>query len=401
MAQQVARTTDQPPANMPAPIAEIRVELARMDKGFRAVLPPSISFEKFCRVVLNAIQRNPHLLRCERQSLFNACRQAAEDGLLPDGREGAIIPFREDVEGGGRETKAVWIPMIAGIRKKIRQSGEIADLDVHAVFAGDQFSFALGDEPFIHHVPDQRPSAGRTRLLTHVYSIARFKGGGVSRDVMAVAEIEEIRKRYARSQKGPWGDAIAYSEMAKKTVVRRHAKSLPTNTEIDRVFSRDDALYDLERARQATPDVQAARVQGLQDAFDRFGAEGAEFGQLPPADSERTRAPAAAGPAASDNTAEAAGTRDKTKPATQAAATAKAATPTAPKTTGEYMTYARATMAAAEGMTGAEQLLQWWPSEAQRKLRNTCGITKDQFDMLATEWRARCEELAKEAGRDK
>ena len=45
MAQQVARTADQPPANMPAPIAEIRVELSRMDKGFRAVLPPSISFE--------------------------------------------------------------------------------------------------------------------------------------------------------------------------------------------------------------------------------------------------------------------------------------------------------------------------------------------------------------------
>jgi hypothetical protein len=54
-------------------------------------------------------------------------------------------------------------------------------------------------------------------------------------------------------------------------------------------------------------------------------------------------------------------------------------------------------MAGAEGKAGAEQLLQWWPSEVQRRLRNTCGITKDQFDMLATEWRACCEELAKEA----
>jgi recombination protein RecT len=388
MAQQVARTTDQPPANMPAPIAEIRVELSRMDKGFRAVLPPSISFEKFCRVVLNAIQRNANLLRCERQSFFNACLQAAEDGLLPDGREGAIIPFREDVESGGKETRAVWIPMVAGIRKKIRQSGEIADLEVHAVFAGDQFAFALGDEPFIQHTPDQRPTAGRTRPLTHVYSIARFKNGGISRDVMAVAEIEEIRKRYARSQKGPWADAIAYSEMAKKTVVRRHAKSLPTNTDIDRVFSRDDALYDLERARQATPDVQAARVQGLQDAFDRFGAEGTEIGQPPPADSERTRAPAAAEPAAPDNTAGAAG-GDKAKPATGS----KLATSTAPKTSEEYTTYAHATMAAAEGKAGAEQLRQWWPSEAQRKLRSACQMPMEQIDALAAEWRTRCEEL--------
>jgi recombination protein RecT len=384
MVQQVAVQSDN---HLPAAIKDIRVELASMDKSFRAILPPSISVEKFCRVALNALQRNPDLMRCERRSLFNAILTCAEDGLLPDSREATIVPFRENVEGGGRETRAVYIPMIAGIRKKIRQSGEITDLQVRAVFQGDRFEFAYGSEPFLNHIPDQRSSAGRTRPLTHVYSIAHFKGGGMSFDVMAVAEIEEIRKRYARSQKGPWADAIAYSEMAKKTVVRRHAKSLPTNSEIDRVFSRDDALYDLNRARQATPDVQAARVQGLQDAFDRFGAE-----DNPPAGDEQRATPpsssAIAGPVASDNTAEAAGTPEKTKTKTPA--------PTAPKTIEEYLTYARATMAAAEGKAGAEQLLQWWPSETQRKLRSACRMPMEQIDALAAEWRARCEELVKE-----
>jgi hypothetical protein len=41
----------------------------------------------------------------------------AQDGLLPDGREAAVVMFGN---------KAQAMPMIAGILKKVRQSGEVA-----------------------------------------------------------------------------------------------------------------------------------------------------------------------------------------------------------------------------------------------------------------------------------
>jgi recombination protein RecT len=387
--------------NLPAIIQEVRNDLGKMAPQFKAVLPPTISPERFIRVVVTAIQSNPNLLRCTRRSLFTACLKAAEDGLLPDGREGVIIPFREDVEGGGKETNAIWVPMIRGFRKKVYESGLIKDWRCEVVYQGDEFAYELGDEPFIKH----RPSGvgDRTRPITHVYSIAVFSDGTLARDVMTIGEVEQIRKRFARSQKGPWSDPASYSEMVRKTCARHHFKTLPTNRDIDRILSRDDALYDLERSRQAMPERQAARTQSLAEAFDHFGAgdeDAHEKGQKNlPAEGERTRAPAAAEPAAPGTTADSAGpagAQDKAKAPAAAAATAtKPAGPTMPKTPEDYVVYARATMAAAEGKAGAEQLLQWWPSEAQRKLRSACRMPMEQIDALASEWREHCAQLSK------
>ena len=107
-------------------------------------MPAHIPVERFVRVVLTAIQNSPKLAEMDRASLWNASMRAAQDGLLPDGREGALVPFKG---------KVTWIPMVAGIRKKVRNSKDIATWDVHAVHAKDQFEFELGDDPFIKHKP--------------------------------------------------------------------------------------------------------------------------------------------------------------------------------------------------------------------------------------------------------
>src|SRR5215831_21161121 len=117
-------------SQVPAPLTQFRRDLTSMESQFAMALPAHIPVERFTRVVMTAVQNNMKLLRCTRQSLFNACMKAAQDGLLPDGREGAIVPFGDDEEGGrGRRGAPVptasWMPMIAGIRKKARNSGEI------------------------------------------------------------------------------------------------------------------------------------------------------------------------------------------------------------------------------------------------------------------------------------
>ena len=116
----------------PNPIAEIRHGLQAMEEQFKFALPAHIPVERFVRVVMTAIQGNSYLLRADRRSLFSAAMKAAQDGLLADGREGALVPFGEEV---------TWIPMIAGLRKKVRNSGEIATWDVAAVYANDRFEF--------------------------------------------------------------------------------------------------------------------------------------------------------------------------------------------------------------------------------------------------------------------
>lgn len=214
------------------PMIEFREQLEERAPEFVAALPAQIPVERFMRVVMTAVQMNPALLNCNRRSFWNACMKAAQDGLLPDGRDGAIVQYKDDAQ---------WMPMIGGIRKKVRNSGEIATWDVQAVYENDLFDFELGDDPFIKH----KPKLGDRGEIVAVYSIAKLKSGEVSRDVMGIDEVEKIRA-ISRSKNGPWANPTFYPEMAKKTVARRHSKVLPMSTDLDDLIRRDDALYDLE-----------------------------------------------------------------------------------------------------------------------------------------------------------
>ena len=67
-------------------------EIIELAPQFATMLPPDVSPDKFREVALAAIRRMPGLVSCNRQSLFNALINAAQDGLMPDGREAAIVP---------------------------------------------------------------------------------------------------------------------------------------------------------------------------------------------------------------------------------------------------------------------------------------------------------------------
>ena len=265
-------------------IVPIAQELGQKMTQFEAALTGTgISPKRFVRVIMTAVNINPDLLSCDRRSLMNAAMRAASDGLVPDGIEGALVPF---------EGKVTWMPMITGIRKKVRRSGEITTWDVTAVFARDHFDYELGDSPFIRHKPymapelergaDEDDAAYNKRLrlhldhgpLTHVYSVATIKGGDKSRDVMTRAEVELVRDTYARKNcKGEFSPAWrrSFAEMAKKTVGRRHAKQLPMSTDVLNLLSRDDELYDVERDRAdriQAPRELSARLDFLAQGVD-------------------------------------------------------------------------------------------------------------------------------------
>ncbi|TGQ26791.1 recombinase RecT, partial [Mesorhizobium sp. M4B.F.Ca.ET.214.01.1.1] len=75
----------------PREIDVVRSQFANMNDQFKAALPAHIPVERFARVVMTAIQNKPELLSAPRKDLFNAAMKAAQDGLLPDGREGALV----------------------------------------------------------------------------------------------------------------------------------------------------------------------------------------------------------------------------------------------------------------------------------------------------------------------
>jgi recombination protein RecT len=184
-----------------------------------AALPEHITPERFTRVVMTAIQNTPTLLNLDRQSLFLACLRAAQDGLLPDGRQGAIVGFRE---------QAQWMPMVGGLMMLARNSGQIKSLVAQVVYERDQFVWRPADteRPIEHEVPSLAEDRGKP---IGAYAIARLTSGEVVAEVMSRAEIEQVRA-VSRSKDGPaWSQW--WGEMARKTVLRRLIKRLPLSTD--------------------------------------------------------------------------------------------------------------------------------------------------------------------------
>ncbi|MDB5596215.1 MAG: RecT protein [Hyphomicrobiales bacterium] len=245
----------------------------RMPEIMRA-LPPHIPPERFVRVVMTALQSNLDLLtQCDRASLFRSAIKAAQDGLLPDGREGALVPFKGQV---------AWMPMILGIRKKARNSGEILDWDVQVVREKDEFEYELGDQAFIRHKPYL---AGNPGKVIAAYSICHLKDGGISREIMSRHDIDKVKASSRSSSKGPWVDW--FDEMARKTVARRHSKSLPMSSDLDDLVRSDDHLYDREGAEA---DTKQTRRPTLASRMNMLAGAPTDHGQTtveaPPHDAE-------------------------------------------------------------------------------------------------------------------
>lgn len=217
-----------------SPVKVFRQKLAipEFRDQLKMALPSHIPVERFERVSLTAVQNNADLLnpqKVNQQSLFGALVKAAQDGLLPDGREGAIVPFKG---------KAQWMPMVAGIMKKVRNSGEIATWDAFAVYEKDKFQRLLGDDMMIHHEPYDDGDPGP---VIGAYSIVTFKDGSKSKDYMPRWRIDK-----ARAQNPIGANSLMwtkfYDEGAIKTVIRHHSKRLPMATDIEAIFERDETM---------------------------------------------------------------------------------------------------------------------------------------------------------------
>lgn len=261
-------------------VDDLKLTLGKMT--FKDALPAHVTEEKFRRVLLTAISQTPALAEADRTSVLAACMKAAQDGLLPDGREAALVLFKD---------KAQYMPMFAGILKKIRNSGELASITAQVICKSDKFEFYT-DEKGEHliHKPDMLGERGE---LVGVYAIAITKDGASYIEVMPKREIEKVRNVSRAKDSGPW--VTWYDEMARKTVIRRLSKRLPMSTDLDQVLEHDNETYDLEPEQPAAP-ANPGRPSGLGRIIDAKKAEEAK-----PVDLDKEPAPADGPPPASDD----------------------------------------------------------------------------------------------------
>lgn len=219
----------------------------------KAALPSHIPVDRFKRVLITAVNQQPDLVKADRRSLFNACVKAANDGLYPDGREAALVIFNKKNKDTGQWDQAVqYMPMIAGVRKRMRNSGEVKSSEAHVIYEKDQFSYELGDSPKILHRPLVLGDRGKP---IGAYAVINLTNGEVLREVMSFAEIEQARAVSRAKDSGPW--VTWWGEMARKTVLRRCAKAAPMSADLDDLMKRDDEIEP-----DGTPMLDAGGMTG-------------------------------------------------------------------------------------------------------------------------------------------
>jgi recombination protein RecT len=230
-------------------LQKFRETLVASHGEFQAALPSQIPVERFARTIVTAVQMEPKLLAADRRSLVAACMKAAQDGLLLDGREAGLSLYND--RASNCQTVA-YMPMVNGILKKIRQSREISSIRAHVVYEGDEFNFQLGDDESIFH----KPKLAKQGDPIAAYAIAKFKDGDIQREVMSLAEIEKIRAKATGIGKACW--ASNWGEMAKKTVIRRLSKRLPTSNDLGADRDTIDTVVPASFEEMTPPSLQPA-----------------------------------------------------------------------------------------------------------------------------------------------
>ncbi len=216
----------------------------KMAPEFARALPKHIPSDRFTRIAVSAINSNPDLLSPEidRRSLYAAVMKAAQDGLVIDGREAALVTFK-----GKDGVKAQYMPMISGVLKKMRNSGEIANVSTGLVYRNEydqgRFKYTKGDTESLAHDPILFEEKG---ALIGVYAVVTLKDGSKVREFMDIAQINKVKavSRSANSEFGPWKKW--FEEMAQKSVLRKVSKLCPMSSDLDAVFKNDDETVDFD-----------------------------------------------------------------------------------------------------------------------------------------------------------
>lgn len=201
--------------------------LKKMEPQMALCLPKHLSPSRLARIALTCLRQNPKLQQCDPTTFIAAIMQAAQLGLEP-GVLGQcyLIPYGNECQ---------FMPGYRGLIDLARRSGNIVSIVARVVYENDLFNYEYGLQEKLEH----KPALDNKGKIIAFYAVAILKDGGHQFEIMSKNEVDKIRDTYSKAKnKGPWVDN--YEEMAKKTLIRRLFKWLPSSPEMQKAAMLDE-----------------------------------------------------------------------------------------------------------------------------------------------------------------
>jgi recombination protein RecT len=250
----------------------------KFQRDVSKVLPKHITPQRMVQTALNCLNRTPELKECSQASFFAALMKLSEIGLEPDGRNAHLIPFNNN------KTKIKEVQLIIdykGIVTVIRRNPAIAVVKGMCVYEGDEFEYQEGSDRYFHH----KPKFLQEKIIG-AYSFIKFANiNDWEVDFLPLWRINEVRERSRAKDKGPW--VTDFSEMAIKTALRHHSKTMPLLPEQTAAIEADDDQFDQNPFERRLP-VRPAQIAGKKE-------ETPDDAQTSPAQSTNESVPADGG----------------------------------------------------------------------------------------------------------
>jgi hypothetical protein len=217
---------------------------------------------------------------------------------MPDGNEAALVLYRgtkiKNRYGQEERIDAVqYMPMVAGIKKRLWNSGFVASIHAAPIYKNDLFRFERqGTKQILEHKPaplDKEPGE-----IIGAYAIIELKTGGEPIiDVMRKSEIEKSRAQ--SKTPGSFGWEKFYGQMACKTDLRRCAKGAPQTAVLQQLLERDeegiaglDGRQLIEEPRPAIADYRPADQKVAEQGLTSANPTRSESKSPPPPPPEPT-----------------------------------------------------------------------------------------------------------------
>src|SRR5258708_9257045 len=276
-----------------------------MQRILLSSLPKTVPLEKFTSAVVSALRSAPQVfMDCDRVSVYNGIAEAARKGLIPDGKQGALVPFNTKV-GDKWVKKCQFMIMPQGIIDSLAKIG--ITVYAQSVYKNDHFQF-WSDDSGQHVNFNFQPFVDRGERIG-AFACARTKDGTTYVEAINMDFIKRVmavskQKDKSGNHYGPWKEWP--EPMEQKPALHKICKRLPT-VEIghDDEYKKDtvslaarneDNQKPTEEEKRTLPEgAEAKRPKALQQLVDTETGEitDAQFktGETPPVEAGKDGVP--------------------------------------------------------------------------------------------------------------
>lgn len=248
------------------------VYLRKMTGYWDRLLPAHIPHDQFISAVFTALYDDKtlkNLAKGNHQSLLHSLMMAAHFGLVPDGVQAALVPFKGRIQ---------FMPMYQGLIDLMHVGGGVTKVEFDRIYEGEKFQLRRG-APYpddFWHEPDisvsqyddsrrclaayayaMLPSGERSQVVTMspedaLYIAARFSQSYQAAENKRREDPEGFKKNPGHTDyHSPWHDN--FPPMHKKTVAKQLAKVIRTNPLLNGLIKHDNAIDSTLTDRPVTP----------------------------------------------------------------------------------------------------------------------------------------------------